>query len=85
MSYLGVGTTGTSVIGTTSAQPSFSANPIATSVTVGTLTITSGAGAPSSSQPQGSLYLRTDGSAVNNRMYVATNSSGTWTAVITAA
>lgn len=54
------------------------------SVTVNGLTITSGTGAPSASEPKGSLYLRTDGSTTNDRMYVATNNSGSWTAVITA-
>jgi uncharacterized membrane protein len=44
-----------------------------------------GSGAPTLSAAQGSLYLRTDGSTTNDRMYVNTNGSTTWTAVITAA
>jgi len=48
-------------------------------------TITSGSGAPTGTQPKGSLYLRTDGTGVNDRMYVATDSAGTWTAVVTVA
>ena len=44
-----------------------------------------GSGAPSLAAAKGSLYLRTDGSATNNRMYVNTDGSTTWTAVITAA
>lgn len=51
----------------------------------GSPTITSGAGAPAGNQPKGSLYLRTDGIGVNDRMYVATDAVGTWTAVVTVA
>lgn len=46
-----------------------------------------GSGAPSVSAAQGSLYLRSNGTTTNDRMYV-NNSSGsgtTWTAVTTAA
>ena len=46
-------------------------------------TITSGSGAPGTTQPKGSLYLRTDGSGANNRAYIATDSAGTWTAIVT--
>ncbi len=51
----------------------------------GAPTITSGSGAPGSSQPKGSLYLRTDGSGVNDRAYIATDAVGTWTAIVTVA
>jgi hypothetical protein len=44
-----------------------------------------GSGAPTLSAAQGSLYLRTDGTTTNDRMYVNTNGTTTWTAVITAA
>jgi hypothetical protein len=44
-----------------------------------------GSGAPSISAAKGSLYLRSDGSGVNDRAYIATNSSGTWTAITTVA
>jgi hypothetical protein len=44
-----------------------------------------GSGAPTLSAAKGSLYLRSDGSGVNDRMYVNTNGSTTWTAVTTAA
>ena len=44
-----------------------------------------GQGAPTLSAYKGSLYLRTDGSTTNDRMYVNTNGSTTWTAVTTAA
>ena len=37
-----------------------------------------GSGAPTFTAPQGSLYIRSDGSAVNNRFYVRTASG--WTA-----
>lgn len=44
-----------------------------------------GSGAPTLGAAKGSLYLRSDGSATNNRMYVNTDGATTWTAVITAA
>jgi hypothetical protein len=44
-----------------------------------------GSGAPTLSAAQGSLYLRSDGSTTNNRMYVNTNGTTGWTAVTTAA
>ena len=42
-------------------------------------------GAPTLSAAKGSLYLRSDGSTTNDRMYVNTNGATTWTAVTTAA
>ena len=42
-----------------------------------------GSGAPTISAAQGSLYLNTTGSAINNRMYVNIDGSTTWTAVNT--
>jgi hypothetical protein len=48
--------------------------------------IYSGSGAPTiSAAVKGSIYLRTDGSSVSTRLYVATDTVGTWTAVTTAA
>lgn len=44
-----------------------------------------GSGAPSLSAAKGSLYLRTDGTTTNDRMYVNTNGTTTWTAVTTVA
>jgi hypothetical protein len=44
-----------------------------------------GSGAPTISAAKGSLYLRSDGSTTNDRMYVNTNGSTTWTAVTTVA
>ena len=44
-----------------------------------------GSGVPTLTAAKGSLYLRTDGTTTNDRMYVNTNGSTTWTAVITAA
>ena len=44
-----------------------------------------GSGAPSLDAAKGSLYLRSDGTTTNNRMYVNTDGAGTWTAVTTAA
>lgn len=44
-----------------------------------------GSGAPTISAPQGSLYLRTDGSSTSTRLYVNTNGTTGWTNVTTAA
>lgn len=49
------------------------------------VTIIAGAGAPTESAPQGSLYLRTDGSSTSTRLYVNTDGGTTWTNVTTAA
>lgn len=43
-----------------------------------------GTGAPAISAPKGSFYLRRDGSAVNNRAYIATDAVGGWTNFTTA-
>jgi len=43
-----------------------------------------GSGVPTLSAAKGSLYLRTDGSTTNNRMYVNTDGATAWTAVTTA-
>jgi hypothetical protein len=42
-----------------------------------------GSGAPSLSAAKGSLYLRSDGTTINDRMYVNTNGTTGWTAVTT--
>lgn len=44
-----------------------------------------GSGAPTVSAAKGSLYLRSDGTTTNDRMYVNTNGTTTWTAVTTVA
>lgn len=44
-----------------------------------------GSGAPTISAAKSSLYLRTDGSGVADRLYVNTDGSTTWTNVTTAA
>ena len=44
-----------------------------------------GSGAPTITAPQGSLYLRTDGSSTSTRLYVNTNGTTGWTAVTTVA
>jgi hypothetical protein len=43
-----------------------------------------GSGAPSLAAAKGSIYLRSDGSTTNDRLYVNTDGSTTWTAVTTA-
>lgn len=56
-------------------------------LTVGNISgfgVYTGSGAPTVSAPQGSLYLRTDGSSTSTRAFIATNSAGAWTAITTA-
>ena len=48
------------------------------------MTITAGTGVPTLAAPQGSLYMRTDGSSISTRLYVNTTGSTVWTAVTTA-
>lgn len=47
--------------------------------------VISGSGVPASSAAKGSLYLRTDGTGVNDRAYINTDGSTTWTAIVTVA
>lgn len=47
--------------------------------------ICAGTGAPTFTAPQGTLYLRLDGSSTSTRAYINTTGSTTWTAVTTAA
>lgn len=47
--------------------------------------IFSGTGVPSIAAPQGSLYLRTDGSSTSTRAYINTNGSTGWTNLTTGA
>lgn len=44
-----------------------------------------GSGAPTVSAPQGSLYINLAGTTTNDRMYINTDGSTTWTAFTTAA
>lgn len=44
-----------------------------------------GSGAPTLAAAKGSIYLRSDGSATNNRAYINTDGGTTWTAITTAA
>lgn len=62
--------------------------PTVPSITLGSSTgptITFGTGAPTASAPQGSVYIRTDGSSTSTRMYINTTGSTTWTNFTTAA
>lgn len=44
-----------------------------------------GSGTPALSAAQGSLYMRTDGTTTNDRVYVNTDGATTWTAINTVA
>lgn len=47
--------------------------------------IQSGTGAPTYTAPQGSLYVRTDGSSTSTRMYINLGGTTAWTSITTAA
>lgn len=47
--------------------------------------ITYGSGAPTHSAAQGSLYMRSDGTTTNDRMYANTNGTTGWTSLVTSA
>jgi hypothetical protein len=51
----------------------------------GVVGICFGSGAPTLAANKGALYLRTDGSATNNRAYINTDGNTAWTAITTAA
>lgn len=87
-------TTGTGAFKTTGPVANFAFTAIPAGGTAGTgylLSSTSnfgmffGSGAPTLSAAKGSLYLRSDGSTTNDRAYINTNGTTTWTALTTAA
>jgi len=85
-------TGGTGVIATTGNVTSTAGDVEAATATKGFicgsgLKVIDGAGSPHGSvtAPKGSLYLRTDGTTTNDRAYINTDSSTTWTALTTAA
>lgn len=59
------------------------ANPLAKDVSTSP-TLTSGSGAPTHTEPQGSLYLRTDGASPEVIIYANTDGSTTWAPAATA-
>ena len=69
--------------GNTIKADGFNGTVTGSSVSVGTATITSGAGAPTAVAPKGSLYLRTDGAA-STTLYVNASGTSTWLAVTAA-
>lgn len=79
------GTTGTHAsLNATATTAGGSTTP---AITVGSanIGIYFGSGAPTITAPQGSLYIRSDGSSTATRMYINTTGSTTWTSVTTAA
>lgn len=53
--------------------------PAATTADASVATITSGSGAPSATEPDGSLYMRTDGSDGDDSLYMRI--AGAWVAL----
>ena len=74
----------TTFSGPVKSDNGFEGNVAATVLTVSGVGIYAGAGAPTLSAPQGSLYLRTDGSSTSTRAYINTNGTTGWTAITTA-
>lgn len=62
-----------------------SASTAVSPLNVGAVGVYVGAGVPSITAPQGSLYLNTTGSSTATRAYINTTGSTTWTAITTAA
>ncbi len=62
------------------AATSVGVRQTATTVDASVPTITSGSGVPSAAEPNGSLYLRTDGSTAALVLY--SRISGTWTPLV---
>lgn len=60
-------------------------DPVVDKLTIGSITIYAGTGAPTFSATKSSLYIRTDGSSTSTRMYINTTGSTTWTNFTTAA
>lgn len=84
------GTGASTSTGTVTALSGSAATAGGTAVFIGTNTavglgIYMGSGAPTVAAAKGSLYLRTDGTTTNDRAYINTNGSTTWTALTTAA
>lgn len=82
----GTGTKGSVIVQSTTATPA-GGSTVARLLfgTTAGFGIYYGSGAPTVSAAKGSLYLRSDGSTTNDRMYVNTNGTTTWTAVTTVA
>jgi hypothetical protein len=83
--YNGLKTNKPVTLGAATALTAGGAQIIATTSAATSPGVYVGSGAPTVSAPQGSVYLRSDGSSTSTRMYVNTNGSTTWTAVTTAA
>ena len=72
-------------------NPAWSTPLTAGGATVATLgagttpTICCGSGAPTMTAAKGSIYLRTDGSTVNDRAYINSDGGTTWQYITTAA
>jgi len=78
-------TTGALTAFSGTAPPAAGAGPVGVKISsTADFGVFVGSGAPTVTAAKGSLYLRTDGSTTNDRMYVASDSAGAWTAVITA-
>jgi len=76
----------TSLVNLGMAGATTAGGSMSSGITIGTalLGIYFGSGVPTLSAPQGSLYLRTDGSSTSTRMYVNTNGTTGWTNLVTA-
>ncbi len=83
--YMSLSTTGVSIL---SALAMPAGGTTGSGVKISSVTnfgVFFGSGPPTLSAGQGSLYLRSDGTTTNDRAYINTTGSTTWTALITAA
>lgn len=82
----GIAATGSAVLASGEALPA-GGNTIARATLSSTADfgVYVGSGAPTVSAAKGSLYLRSDGTGVGDRAYIATDSVGGWTAITTVA
>jgi hypothetical protein len=72
------------LVNTDTAVPAAGALAVGITLTSSSIGLYVGSGAPTLSATKGSIYLRSDGSTTNDRAYIATDSSGAWTALTTA-
>jgi len=77
-------TTGTNGLNITSGALGMASGILLTQ-SAQTAAVQVGMGAPGHAAPQGTLYLRTDGTGVNDRAYIKVAAALTWTAIVTVA
>jgi hypothetical protein len=85
MSVTSLAATGNITADSASALVAGGASAFIATNTANNMGIYVGSGVPTVSAAKGSLYLRSDGTTTNDRAYINTNGTTTWTALTTAA